>query len=130
MHRFRQIAHRVARGMRQAAHHVYELLTRPRAPSGYEAHLRAMQGELKAEFSAELAFGFHDLQQLLDAKYEELGALATQLKQAQERAVETLAAFDRANTAAEARLAGLATRLTKARSAASEALINLQSEAK
>src|SRR5262249_39326768 len=82
-----------------------------------EDRLRSMQGELKAEFSAELGFGFHDLQQLLDAKYAELDMLTARLKQARDGAVDNLAALGGANAAAEARLAALETTLTEARSA-------------
>jgi SAM-dependent methyltransferase len=132
MPRFRQMTDRVARGTRQAARRLYQFLKRSRPPSGYKAELREMRAELIAEFSAELAFGFHDLQQMLEAKYAELATFATELKQAQDRAVETLAAFDRANAVAETRLGALQTRLTDARSVAAgnKGLINLQSETK
>jgi SAM-dependent methyltransferase len=94
-----------------------------------ESHLRSMQGELKAEFSAELGFGFHDLQQLLDAKYAELGVLTAQLKQAQDGAIDNLAALGRANAAAEARLAALEPTLMEARSALTRLGASLHAQA-
>jgi SAM-dependent methyltransferase len=70
------------------------------------AELRSIQGELRADLSAELGFAFHDLQQLLDARYAELGTLA-----------------------AEARVVALETTLTEARSALTRLGASLHAQA-